>query len=82
VTTERFAQDFALVAVHQRGKRAVAFGEYGRSGCDVCLQRGRQIISVDAHVCSGKACMFDAVFKFAHISRPMVTHEHIDGGGA
>ncbi len=27
MTAERFAQDFTLVAVHQRGKRAIAFGE-------------------------------------------------------
>lgn len=82
MAAERFAQDFAFVAVHERSKWAVAFGEYGRSGGDVGLQCGRQVVGVDANVCCGKAGVLDAVFEFAHVTGPVVAHKHVYGGRA
>ncbi len=80
VAAERLGEDFPLVAFKQRLERGVAFGDDGCLAGDIGLQRRRQVVRMDAVIGGGECCAFDAVLEFLHVARPVVAHEHVDGG--
>lgn len=82
VAAERLGEDFLLVAFEECRKRRGAFGDKRRAARDVGLERGRQVVGVDGDVGRGEAGVLDAVLEFAHVTWPMVAHEHVNSGRA
>ena len=80
VAAERLGEYFLLVAFEERLERGAPFGDDGCLAGDVGLQRGRQVVRMDAVVGGGERRAFDAVLEFLHVARPVVAHEHVDCG--
>ena len=80
VVLQRFHDQFAFERIDERRERGVAVGEGACFGDGLSgLERRGKIVSMDTVVRSCQDRPFDAVFEFADISRPVVTHHHIDG---